>query len=451
MEHVVKALQKPVMLKVLLCLLLLFDHHRLALATSGGVMGGSDFSSFSDRHSSASDSSFSSKGDSAHNTYSSRRDSQYDSYSSRRDSPDTSYSSTRESSYSSNTPTPPIGSADIFLFICFLAIFLMCCYLYHRRGDHGEDTSFKTSVFKLQVGLLGTARSLQKDLNEMLSQLILYIRWLQAYIESNNCILLQHPDYYTSGYSCFESLGTSNLRQVENGSSVKEAEKQFQKLSFDERSKFDEETLVNLNNVIKQSATSQKFNEYTAVDMGSKFDEEPLFNVENVRKRNATSQMFQGVSCNEYIVVTIIVAAYGLHKLPPVKSNAELKEALQTLASVPSSKIMAAVVLWTPQKKDDTFSVQELLKTSSDINEVLWRSIQKVVKALQKPVITGVILVLLLLYDHHYSRLALAAPGGSMVWSFHISDSSSSSSDDEDSQSYRTRNKTPKSEAEAKA
>ncbi|GJS74938.1 hypothetical protein Tco_0724819 [Tanacetum coccineum] len=151
MEHVVKALQKPVMLKVLLCLLLLFDHHRLALATSGGVMGGSDFSSFSDRHSSASDSSFSSKGDSAHNTYSSRRDSQYDSYSSRRDSPDTSYSSTRESSYSSNTPTPPIGSADIFLFICFLAIFLMCCYLYHRRGDHGEDTSFKTSVFKLQV------------------------------------------------------------------------------------------------------------------------------------------------------------------------------------------------------------------------------------------------------------------------------------------------------------
>ncbi|GJS03148.1 myelin-associated oligodendrocyte basic protein [Tanacetum coccineum] len=290
------------------------------------------------------------------------------------------------------------------------------------------------------VGLLGTARSLQKDLNEIAKTTNTstsdgFRHILKATIAS----LLQHPDYYTSGYSC-----------VENGSSVKEAEKQFQKLSFDERSKFDEETLVNLNNVIKQSATSQKFNEYTAVDMGSKFDEEPLFNVENVRKRNATSQMFQGVSCNEYIVVTIIVAAYGLHKLPPVKSNAELKEALQTLASVPSSKIMAAVVLWTPQKKDDTFSVQELLKTSSDINEVLWRSIQKVVKALQKPVITGVILVLLLLYDHHYSRLALAAPGGSMVWSSY-SDSSSSSSDDEDSQSYRTRNKTPKSEAEAKA
>ncbi|GKC01418.1 hypothetical protein Tco_0987554 [Tanacetum coccineum] len=92
----------------------------------------------------------------------------------------------------------------------------------------------------------------------------------------------------------------------------------------------------------------------------------------------------------------------------------------------------------------------KVVKTSSDINEVLWRSIQKLVKALQKPVITGVILGLLLLYDHHYSRLALVAPGGSMGWSI-FSDSSSSSSDDEDSQSYRTRNKTPKSEAEAKA
>nr|GEV94566.1 myelin-associated oligodendrocyte basic protein [Tanacetum cinerariifolium] len=262
-----------------------------------------------------------------------------------------------ESSYGSNSrsrvhPTPPIGSADIFLFMSFLAIFLMCCYLYHRRGDHGEDTSFKTSVFKLQVGLLGTARSLQKDLNEIAKTTNTSTSdGFRHILKATIGALLEHPDYYTSGYSC-----------VENGSSVKEAEKQFQKLSFDERSKFDEETLVNLNNVIKQSATSQKSNEYTVVDMGSKFDEEPLVNVENVRKRNATSQMFQGVSCNEYIVVTIIVAACGLHKLPPVKSNAELKKALQTLASVPSSKIMAAVVLWTPQKKDDTLSEQELDK-----------------------------------------------------------------------------------------
>ncbi|GJZ59638.1 hypothetical protein Tco_0615454 [Tanacetum coccineum] len=91
----------------------------------------------------------------------------------------------------------------------------------------------------------------------------------------------------------------------------------------------------------------------------------------------------------------------------------------------------------------------KVVKTSSDINEVLWRLVQKVVKALQKPVITGIILGLLL-YDHYYSRLALAASGGSMGWSS-FSDSSSSSSDDEDSQSYRTQSKTPKSEAEAKA
>ncbi|GJR12031.1 retrovirus-related pol polyprotein from transposon TNT 1-94 [Tanacetum coccineum] len=77
---------------------------------------------------------------------------------------------------------------------------------------------------------------------------------------------------------------------------------------------------------------------------------------------------------------------------------------------------MAVVVLWTPQKKDDTLSEQELRKN----------------------------------YPLLSLRLALAALGGSMGWSS-FSDSSSSSYDDEDSQSYRTQSKTPKSEAEAKA
>ncbi|GKE20135.1 zinc finger BED domain-containing protein RICESLEEPER 2-like protein [Tanacetum coccineum] len=99
---------------------------------------------------------------------------------------------------------------------------------------------------------------------------------------------------------------------------------------------------------------------------------------------------------------------------------------------------------WLFDLKDED-KVDEKQLIDEDIAKLVRSSsVIKLVKALQKPVITGVILGLLLLYDHHYSRLALAAPGGSMGWSS-FSDSSSSSSDDEDSQSYRTQNKTPKS------
>ncbi|KAI3794550.1 hypothetical protein L1987_37182 [Smallanthus sonchifolius] len=109
--------------------------------------------------------------------------------------------------------------------------------------------------------------------------------------------VLQHPDYCISGYSSVA---------VKKG--VEECEKQFNKLSIEERDKFDEETLVNFNNIRKQSFTSHE-------------------------------EVSDGVS-KKYIVVTIIVAAKGAHELPPVKSSELLKTALQKLASIPSNNIM---------------------------------------------------------------------------------------------------------------
>ncbi|KAI7733470.1 hypothetical protein M8C21_008395, partial [Ambrosia artemisiifolia] len=60
--------------------------------------------------------------------------------------------------------------------------------------------------------------------------------------------------------------------------------------------------------------------------------------------------------------VTIIVAARGVVELPPIKSTAQLKEALQKLATIPSSKIMGVEVLWAPQKEDDSLTEQEMLE-----------------------------------------------------------------------------------------
>ncbi|CAN1285424.1 hypothetical protein LINPERPRIM_LOCUS18990 [Linum perenne] len=106
---------------------------------------------------------------------------------------------------------------------------------------------------------------------------------------------------------------------------MEDGEKRFNQLSIEERGKFDEETLVN----------------------------------------SSKSQRAASGFSNEYIVITILVAAEGVHKLPTINSVADLKEALQKLGSIPSSSTLAVEVLWTPQNEDDTLSERELLEDYS--------------------------------------------------------------------------------------
>ncbi|MQL83319.1 hypothetical protein Taro_015801 [Colocasia esculenta] len=88
--------------------------------------------------------------------------------------------------------------------------------------------------------------------------------------------------------------------------SVEDGEKSFNQLSIEERGKFDEETLVNVNSIKRRSSSSSRSNAFS----------------------------------NEYIVVTILVAADGVHKLPVIDGSANLKETLQKLGSIPSRQIM---------------------------------------------------------------------------------------------------------------
>lgn len=161
-------------------------------------------------------------------------------------------------------------------------------------------------------------RSLQRDLNKIAdvadtssSQGLSYV------LTETTLALLRHPDYCISGYS-----------SVDVKRSMEDGEKRFNQLSIEERGKFDEETLVNVNNIRKQSTTSQRSSGFS----------------------------------NEYIVITILVVAEGVHKLPSINGGGDLKEALQKLGSIPSSKILAVEVLWTPQNENDTLSERELLE-----------------------------------------------------------------------------------------
>lgn len=295
--NAIKALRKPAVAAVLLGLLLLYDPNS-ALAASGGRMGGRSFSSSS----------------------SSR-----------------SYSVPRNSGggFSFSAPYyapspfgggggfymgPAVGVGSSFFFILMgFAAFVLVSGVLSDRSEGGVLTATeKTSVIKLQVGLLGMGRSLQMDLNRIAETADTSSSSGLSYVLTETTLaLLRHPSYCISGYSAVDIK-----RSMEDG------EKRFNQLSIEERGKFDEETLVNVNNIKKQSTSSQRANGFS----------------------------------NEYIVITILVAAEGVHKLPTINGSGDLKEALQKLGSIPSSKILAVEVLWTPQNENDTLSERELLE-----------------------------------------------------------------------------------------
>ncbi|KAG0460150.1 hypothetical protein HPP92_023278 [Vanilla planifolia] len=302
---ILKVLKKPAIAALLVGVLLTADPFAV-MAASGGRMGGRTFSS----------SSSSSK-----------------SYS-------RSYSAPSGSSFSFSAPyyTPsPFGAAGgfyvgpavgvgfgagsgFFLLMMGFAAFVVLSGFLSDRSDDGSvlTKTQKTSVLKLQVGLLGMARTIQNDLDRIAETADTSTsEGLNFVLTETTLALLRHPDCCISAYS-----------SVDIKRSIEDGEKRFNQLSIEERGKFDEETLVNVNNIKRQRTTGY----------GSK------------------------AFSNEYIVITILVAAEGLHKLPVINSSTDLKDALQKLGSIPASKTLAVEVLWTPQNENDTLSERELLE-----------------------------------------------------------------------------------------
>ncbi|XP_078436658.1 myelin-associated oligodendrocyte basic protein [Wolffia australiana] len=298
--RMLEKLRKPAAAALLIGILLAVDPYG-ALAASGGRMGGRSFSSSSP-------------------SFSSSR-----SYSV---SPGTSFSYSAPYYYA---PSPffggggglylgfGAGSGFFLLLMGFAAVILVSGFLSDRSDDGSVLTATeKTSVLKLQVGLLGLARSFQRDLDRIAESADTSTpEGLNYVLTETTLALLRHPDCCISGYSFVDVK-----RSVEDG------EKRFNQLSIEERGKFDEETLVNVNSVKKKSFGSSRSSSFS----------------------------------NEYIVITILVAAEGVHKLPVINGSSNLREALQELASIPSDRLMAVEVLWTPQNEGDTLSERELLE-----------------------------------------------------------------------------------------
>uniref|UniRef100_A0A0D9X3X7 Uncharacterized protein n=1 Tax=Leersia perrieri TaxID=77586 RepID=A0A0D9X3X7_9ORYZ len=161
-----------------------------------------------------------------------------------------------------------------------------------------------THVIKLQVALRGNAavKSLQKDLNK----------------------IAERTDDSNERWYKFILTGNANSKFLQSIESD-----HFEKISMEERSKFDEETLSNLQGIKRKKVYSKKTD-------GSK---------------------------NEYIVLTILVAANGILDFPQViRSVADLETALAKLNSTPETDLWGMHVLWAPQDEDDILSAERIQK-----------------------------------------------------------------------------------------
>lgn len=185
-------------------------------------------------------------------------------------------------------------------------------------GYVGSGSGYgKLSVAKVQVGLLSNARELQQDLERIASRADTSTpRGLHYVLQETVLSLLRNPEY------CVYGFAKSGIED-----SPEAAESRFNKLSLEERGKFQKETRVN---------------------------------VGGIRKQESLGAGAGGDGSRELIVVTVLVAAEGRVRLPKVLSVGSLREALTTLGSLPAEDIFAVEVLWTPEDPSDHFSQEDL-------------------------------------------------------------------------------------------
>lgn len=219
------------------------------------------------------------------------------------------------------------GLSTILLFL--VAAGALVWFVQSQAGADGMSLGGvgRVSVAKVQVGLLGSARVLQRDLERIAKRADTNSsEGLTFVLQETVLSLMRSPEYCIYGGA-----------KVDSASDLTAGENRFNELSMSERSKFQEETLVNVAGRTKNGSGVQG------------------------RWAGQPGQ-------NELIVVTILVAAESDMKLPPINSQEELRIALTRLGSLRSDEVLAVEVLWTPQDDGDYFSRDDMAMDYPTLN-----------------------------------------------------------------------------------
>jgi uncharacterized membrane protein len=185
-----------------------------------------------------------------------------------------------------------------------------------RGGDLDRpQADGPVAVAQLQVGLLASARELQRDLRNLAGQADTRTNsGLQRVLQESTLALLRHPDLWV--------YANAEVGQVPFAA----AESTFNRLSMTERSKLRSELTSNVAGSVSQAPAAGE--------------------------SDATS---------DYIAVTLLVASRGRIPLKPVSGSEELREALRVLGSVPSDQLLALEVIWQPEGAGEVLSADELI------------------------------------------------------------------------------------------
>ena len=224
------------------------------------------------------------------------------------------------------------GFGGLFSILIFIAIanFLVNSFRSVAGGSDTEVNTSTVSVARVQVGLLAEGRGLQTDLDRMAQTADTASAAGRAQVlQEATLAILRHPEYWAYGSAQAQKTGLNS------------AEGQFNQWALAERSKFTEETLSNVNN--------QR--------LGGEAGKPQLSGSSSGELAKTTEMENPG----EYIVVTLVVGAFGQLQFPQVNSSEDLKRVLSQLGSVSSEQLLAVEILWTPQASGDTLSTDDLL------------------------------------------------------------------------------------------
>jgi len=224
------------------------------------------------------------------------------------------------------------GGGGLFsiLILIFVANLLMQAFRGFRQDGELESGGDRTtiSVARVQVGLLAEARELQADLDRIARKADTgSSAGLAQVLQETSLALLRHPEYWAYAASTEQKVRLAT------------AETEFNRMLLSERSKFSQETLVNVNNQIKQVSAA-----------GSLAVAEKAGDLANLSE-----------APGEYIVVTLLVGVQGDLNLPKINNTEDLRQALQRLGGVASDRLLALEVLWTPQAEGEVLTSDDLL------------------------------------------------------------------------------------------
>ncbi|MEO1622447.1 MAG: DUF1517 domain-containing protein [Cyanobacteria bacterium J06632_3] len=185
------------------------------------------------------------------------------------------------------------------------------------RQVSGEISNNIVTITQLQVAMLAQARHVQQALNQIASETDFSTqKGLTVGLRETVLALLRAPETWTHAIATSKTVNTK-----------KEAKERFEMLSLEERSKFDVESLVNIDGEIKR------------------------------RERITTDDKFAS-----HIVVTLIIGtAHDSAIIDPVMSVEELKTALKRIGAITPEYLMVYEILWSPQNESDSLTDEELL------------------------------------------------------------------------------------------